>query len=146
MKMFLVQGDHFHIPGRQMSLHASEASASIDAAAMVNHLLEWVKQPQDAKPETWEADLVRALNARALELECDIEDIGSDGADVWITELLVRGMGDPVGWSYELACAFEPRTCEYGLWEKRLSPTKPQVPNGAVRNLRPVYAGEVEPG
>jgi hypothetical protein len=87
--IFIVQCTHFHIG---ISAHATIESANKAAADLVNILLEWVEQPEDAKAETWEADLLRARTARALEMECnldELEDEGEDG-DVWITKLPIQ--------------------------------------------------------
>jgi hypothetical protein len=86
-KVFIVQADHFHIPGRPTTAHATKASADIAAAGHVDCLLQWIELPEDAKPETWEADLLRARKARAGQMEVDLDDLGDDDGDVWITEL-----------------------------------------------------------
>lgn len=90
--IFILQGVHFHVPGNQLSAHATKASADIEAASLVNEMLEWIELPQDAKPETWEADLLRARKARAEQMGCDDpDDLGDDDCDVWITELPLVG-------------------------------------------------------
>jgi hypothetical protein len=89
--VFILQGVHFHIPGRPMTAHATKASADITAADHVNDLLSWIELPEDAKPETWEADLLRARKARAEQMGCeDPDDLGEDDGDVWITELEIE--------------------------------------------------------
>ncbi|SHG88333.1 hypothetical protein [Bradyrhizobium erythrophlei] len=90
-KVFIVQGDHFHVPGRPMTAHATKAGADKVAAGLVNDLFAWIEQPQDAKPETWEADLLRARKARADQMGCDLDQLGDDDGDVWITQLEVDG-------------------------------------------------------
>lgn len=49
-------------------------------------------------------------------------------------------MAEPVAYAYELASYYDPRTREYSCWEPRLSFHKPNVPEGSIRNLRPLYA------
>jgi hypothetical protein len=141
-KVFIVQGDHFHVPGRAMSAHVTPESAARAAASLVDGLFAWIEEPEDAKPETWEADLLRARNARAVQMGCKLVDLGDDDGDVWITELECEGIGEPVGWVYELAGAINPETREYLSWSPRLQFSMPNVPSGAVRKLRPLYAGE----
>jgi hypothetical protein len=89
-KVYIVQAEHFHIPGRPMSAHATRESANRAAAGHVDSLLAWIELPEDAKPETWEADLLRARTARAEQYGCDIDALGDDDGDVWITELEVE--------------------------------------------------------
>lgn len=47
----------------------------------------------------------------------------------------------PVAWIYELATVYDSRTDEYLGWKKYVSETKPIVPEGSIRNLRPLYEG-----
>jgi hypothetical protein len=90
-KVLILQAVHFHVPGQPMTAHATKASADVVAAEYVNELFAWIEQPQDAKPETWEADLERARKARAEQMGCDDpDDLGEDDGDVWITELEVE--------------------------------------------------------
>ncbi|MCK1577824.1 hypothetical protein [Bradyrhizobium sp. 174] len=90
--IFILQSVHFHVPGNHLSAHAAKASADIEAASLVNAMLEWIELPQDAKPETWEADLLRARKARAEQMACDDpDDLGDDDGDIWITELPLVG-------------------------------------------------------
>lgn len=90
-KILILQGVHFHVPGNPMSAHATKASADKEAAELVNELFKWIDLPQDAKPETWEADLQRARKARAEQQGCDDpDDLGEDDGDVWITELEIH--------------------------------------------------------
>ncbi len=72
-----------------------------------------------------------------------------------------RGIGDcdgscqhpppaqPTAWAYELASAItanpDGSRGAYCNWKPFVSFTKPNVPNGAVRNLRPLFAGSIEP-
>ncbi|UGY15212.1 hypothetical protein HAP48_0042925 [Bradyrhizobium septentrionale] len=86
MKIFIVQSEHFHVPGNPISLHATMEGAAREAADLVNDMLEWIDQPEDAKPETWEADLLRARTLRAEQMDCDLDELGEDDGDVWITE------------------------------------------------------------
>ena len=55
---------------------------------------------------------------------------------------------EPDGWLFELATAIsyeDPNNPKYVNWdeEPRFSRTKPNVPAGSIRNLRPLYAGRV---
>jgi hypothetical protein len=62
-KIFIVDGVHEYWWDTMMSAHATIESANKKAAELVNLLLEDIEQPQDAKPETWEADLLRVRKA-----------------------------------------------------------------------------------
>lgn len=54
------------------------------------------------------------------------------------------GNGKPVAWIYELAARRE-RDGTYSDWGgPRLGFRRPHVPKGSIRNLRALYAGEVE--
>lgn len=46
---------------------------------------------------------------------------------------------EPVAWEYELATVRSVGGT-YGAWEGRLSRTRPSVPEGSIRDLRPLYA------
>ena len=72
---------------------------------------------------------------------CDVEGF-EDAADA-----LLKMLGAPVAWSYELANARRwegGKPAEYCDWRPRVSVDKPCVPSGSIRNLRPLYAGEPE--
>src|ERR1700730_6151113 len=90
--IFIVEGQHFHVPGIPISAHATIESANKKAADLVNLLLESAKQPKDAKADTWEADLLRARNAYALDMGCDLDELENEGevGEVWITELPIQ--------------------------------------------------------
>lgn len=49
---------------------------------------------------------------------------------------------EPDAWEYELATRVRHLSVgnDYEGWELRLSKTKPNVPDGSIRNLRPLYA------
>lgn len=89
-KIWILQAVHFHLPGQLMEAFATKEAAAPKAAEMVNHLLDWVELPQDAKPETWEADLERARKKRGEDFDCEPDDLGEDDGDVWLTELEVQ--------------------------------------------------------
>jgi hypothetical protein len=89
--IFLVSGQHFTFAGGPFSAHATIESANKAAADLVNHLLESVEQPKNAKAETWEADLRRGRNAYALKVGFypdENEDLKF--GCVWITELPIQ--------------------------------------------------------
>ena len=50
--------------------------------------------------------------------------------------------GEPVAWSYELA-THKNLDGQYCEWVKRLSDHEPNVPEGSIRNKRPLYAAPV---
>lgn len=61
-----------------------------------------------------------------------------------IEKLLLKEFGQPVAWMGELATSMD-KDGNYCDWSKpRLFDHRPHVPEGAIRNLRPLYAGEVE--
>jgi hypothetical protein len=89
--VFIVQGIHFRDPGQPMTAHATEENANQAAAGLVNILLECVELPMNATADTWEEELLRARVSRAMQIGCDLDDLGDDDGDVWITELPVAG-------------------------------------------------------
>jgi hypothetical protein len=56
-------------------------------------------------------------------------------------------MPEPAAWAYELATTFrgEGGNASYGGWVPRLSREKPNVPEGSIRNLTPLYSGTAPP-
>jgi len=88
--IWIVQGVHFHVPGSPLSAHATKENADEAAVQLVNDLFNWIALPEDAKPETWEADLQRARQARAGLMGCEVDELGEDDGDVWITELELK--------------------------------------------------------
>jgi hypothetical protein len=63
-----------------------------------------------------------------------------DGAADIIAKALNAVEGEPVAWRYELAAGMTDG--EYSNWQPpQVTLHKPCVPEGAVRNLTPLYAG-----
>lgn len=91
-KIFIVDGLGFY--SMPTSAHATIESAKKAAADLVNLLLVEGAQPQDATPETWEADLLHAQKAYAMERGFDVDDLGKNDevgdAAVWIIELPIQ--------------------------------------------------------
>jgi hypothetical protein len=60
----------------------------------------------------------------------------------WEAAKALSALGaEPVAWTFELARSIIPATKEYTNWgSAQLSFTEPNVPEGSVRNLRPLYA------
>lgn len=48
--------------------------------------------------------------------------------------------GEPVAWSYDLATIHDRAFHTYDGWKACLSASKPNAPEGSVRNLTPLYA------
>lgn len=90
--------------------------------------------------------IIEALNKNVFpnpsaNIVCDLEGI-DDAADA-----IMKLLGEPVAWSYELANArrwVDGKPAEYCDWQPYVTVRKPCVPSGSIRNLRPLYAGEVE--
>lgn len=51
---------------------------------------------------------------------------------------------EPVAWIFELASFRDKVTGEYGGFRERIQVGRPHVPEGSIRKLRPLYAGDVE--
>lgn len=45
----------------------------------------------------------------------------------------------PKAWYYELAQRYDSTTKEYSEWKYEVSLTKPNVPDGSIRNVKPLY-------
>lgn len=52
--------------------------------------------------------------------------------------------GEVVAWLFELASYRNKTTGEYEGWREKIQSSRPYVPAGSVRNLRPLYAGAAE--
>lgn len=64
-----------------------------------------------------------------------------DGAAEAIAKALNTVDGEPVAWRYELAAGMTDG--EYSNWQpSQVTLHKPCVPEGAIRNLTPLYAGQ----
>lgn len=74
--VFVLQGEHYSVPGRLLTVHATRASAEARALELVNVLLNDLHKP---KATDYAEGLKRVKKA-----------IGGDGADVWIEEYEVR--------------------------------------------------------
>lgn len=68
MKIFLVTGESFTVPGRLMKPFPTRELANIEAARMVNILLEEVDMNGNARPGNWEPPLLDARQERAAQL------------------------------------------------------------------------------
>lgn len=80
MFVYILQGEHFHIPGTPITAHATKASANAEAASLVNLMLEDSDiEHCTATAENWKRPLSR-LRTRY-----------DDQCDVWITKLEIRG-------------------------------------------------------
>jgi hypothetical protein len=53
------------------------------------------------------------------------------------------GSDEPIAWIYELAYVM--RGDKYSDWRERITKHKPNVPEGSIRNLRPLYAASPTP-
>jgi len=51
----------------------------------------------------------------------------------------------PIAWVFELASMRDKSTGKYTGWREVIQVGRPVVPEGSIRNLRPLYAGEPEP-
>lgn len=53
----------------------------------------------------------------------------------------IRPTNKPIAWVFELAHFYDRKTGEYSGWSKpQVSLTEPSVPEGSIRNLRPLFA------
>ena len=79
MKIYLVTGESFLVPGKPMKPFLTLEAADAEAASMVNILLEETDCAADARPENWKIALADARHARAMQLEYDsVSDIEPD--------------------------------------------------------------------
>lgn len=80
--VYIVQGEHYMVPGRPLSVHSTRALAYARALELVNIILADLS----LKPATdWREGLERIRKAPA-----------GDEADVWIIETNVDGIGSSV--------------------------------------------------
>ena len=49
--------------------------------------------------------------------------------------------GEPVAWIFQLASSRDQATGEYSGWREMIQVGRPVVPEGSIRNLRPLYVG-----
>jgi hypothetical protein len=75
-----------------MSAHANRESANREAASLVNMLREAIDLPQSATAEDWEPQLEDARKHRAVQIECDVDELDDSDGDVWIMELELEGV------------------------------------------------------
>ncbi len=87
MKIHLIQGTHFRVPGTTISAAHSVTRAKEEALRIVNCLREEFNLPPFTNPEAYEEGLAEARQEMAAELHCDLEELGLFNADVWITEI-----------------------------------------------------------
>ena len=101
MNIFVVQGDHPSIPGHIMKFYATRALANIEAANIVNLLLNDYTDDEDDSPiiaadataETWEAKCLEYRQHVADDMDVDLDHLDNDDAgDVWITEEPLHGV------------------------------------------------------
>jgi hypothetical protein len=50
MKIWITQGEHWHVPGRPITAHASLAGAEMEAVELINIMLGDVSRPLELKP------------------------------------------------------------------------------------------------
>lgn len=77
------------------------------------------------------------ITMKAADKEAAIE-----AAETHFREFVAGLVGEPVGWSYEIATRAVGGVTgdrRYDGWEERLTKHKPNTPPGSVQNLRPVY-------
>jgi hypothetical protein len=85
-EVFVVQGDHWSVGGRPMSIHTTREGADAAAAGMVNTMLGDLDLPTDAGAATWKNYLETVI--RTLE----DRDLGDGGdCDVWIDAVELHG-------------------------------------------------------
>lgn len=87
MKVFIVQGCHWMVPGQRMTAHKTAESAADDALSLVNIMLSDLELPPEAS--SWEDGLER-VRKKLAEMDL-VETEADDQADVWITELPLMG-------------------------------------------------------
>lgn len=89
---------------------------------------------------------VHPYASRAISNAADLID-EADEALATLAPAPVAGGGEPVAWQFELANYFDKATGEYSRWgSPQLSSSKPYVPEGSIRNLRPLYASPPSEG
>lgn len=69
-------------------------------------------------------------------------DSEADAIAAWNRRAAPLPAVEPVAWAYELASYIEPTSAGpvYSGWQKRLAWEQANVPEGAVRNVRALYA------
>lgn len=125
MNIYIVQADHFRVPGRPMSAHFDKASAAATALDHVRTLWEEIasdigdeedlpaKMPECWTADNWQVALRLALIARVemngaalTDDERDDEEflVGEAGCDVWIDEIAIA---EPEGqpWAHPVPLA-----------------------------------------
>lgn len=91
MKIQIIQGTHFRVPGTVMLAARGLAKAKEEALGLVNILRAEVGLQPLSDPERFEDGLAEAQKERAAALGCHINDVENCDADVWITELELLG-------------------------------------------------------
>jgi hypothetical protein len=93
--VFIVEGEHWHTPGRLMKVCATQEIAQHEALSLVNILRSDVDLPPETEPENLEKALEQAFEKRAEDTGKDIEEIKGT-AGVWIDEQpLARHIASP---------------------------------------------------
>ena len=77
MKIYLVQGEHPHIPGSPLKAFSTRAKANAYALELANLIFDWLEQPP---AKTWEE----------ADKRVQADDEYDDEYDVWITALKVE--------------------------------------------------------
>lgn len=91
MKVYVVQGEHWTVPGINLTVHATEDGANAKAAELVNGMLDEVGLARRATPRTWEKHLDR-IRAKLDRDGVYDYDTGEDASlDVWVTPRTVLG-------------------------------------------------------
>jgi hypothetical protein len=108
MKIYVLEGIHFTVPGHARTMFATREAADKEAAALTNDLREWVELPKDATATNWQEKLREARLKRAEDMSIEIDDellnedpssdalgdaLGDENGDVWITEEELVGAG-----------------------------------------------------
>lgn len=111
--IYLVQGEHWAVPGSPMTASATRAAADAKAAELVNVMLADCHLAADATATNWEEKLLALRQVRAEEAGIDYDEcinsdvgkaiaefMGDDDCDVWIDEIPVDGAAPPPADTY----------------------------------------------
>lgn len=89
-KIYIVRATHWYVPGEPIKACATREVANREAASIVNDLRNDLAMTHSASVTSWKKPLLDARRKRARELATKVENLGSDDADVWITELEIQ--------------------------------------------------------
>lgn len=111
--IYLVQGEHWAVPGSPMTASATRAAADAKAAELVNVMLADCQLAADATATNWQEKLLAIRQVRAEEAGIDYDEclssdrseaiaefMGDDDCDVWIDEIPVDGAAPPPADTY----------------------------------------------